>query len=972
MSIKFNKYKILFFIFLSLFPKAKAQIFPYRQLTTLNGLCNSNVYDIKQDNKGYIWIATDNGLSKYDGVHFRNYFQEDGLADNSTTGLMIKDDSTLYIGTFKKGLSVLTNEKFKNYIFDDKEGYVYDQIIARGDILYIGRSRKYLKVLSKGKTISTIPQNEKETKDERLWINRICQAKDSTVIVASESGLFCMDGRTLKRLEGDSVFYQAIHELFKDRNGDVWFSSLNKVYRLNKNKNKAELKYTVASDGPILRFVVDFYGNLWYYLYGTSLKVMTENNVLLPSTHTPLKACNIQCLFLDKEGTVWVGTNGRGIFCFYNLYIKNYNEVDNLSNNNITKIIKDNVENNIIVCTQNKINLIRDGIVKEIGSDFDLQSTEDIEYLKDNSYCAMVSLRSNTKIHKNTMNGINIYLHLGKSISRLKDGSLLYYKSETTNVLSRIILKDNSILIKDYIKIKGLNRLRKVFVDSKERIWVCAEEGVYIVDKNLKVTGPIKNKITIDRIRDIKERVNGDVWLCSQSGIAIFNKNNKWKILERYKNVELKNIRSIAFDNNNRIWLGTLSGILYIDNYEIFNINYSDGLVADEITYLYYDKSENNLWVGTANGLSEISLNGHDNMIHINPTVEISNIYYGNKPILQSNIINLPSNNLPLKVQYFSVNFLSPDKNKIRYRIDNFNWIESKGTSVEFASFPFGTHTLEVKIGSNKLGWSKSSITTFNKETPFIKSTVFIVMVSIASIMMIALLMFLRIRYLKKRSNEKFEFEMRISELKHQAFGASMNPHFIFNSLNSVQYFISNNKNEDANNYLVKLSRLIRINLDGINKSHISIAEEIEKLNYYFSLEKMRFGEKINFELKLDSNINQFETKIPNMIIQPFVENSLWHGLLSSTRPNGLVKVGFEKHDDYIYITIEDNGIGISSIKKNKTSGHVSKGISLITERLSMLEGGKQQILIEDLKNITPYTSGTRVTIKLSPMAYIL
>jgi ligand-binding sensor domain-containing protein len=114
-------------------------------------------------------------------------------------------------------------------------------------------------------------------------------------------------------------------------------------------------------------------------------------------------------------------------------------------------------------------------------------------------------------------------------------------------------------LIKDYIKIKGLNRLRKVFVDSKERIWVSAEEGVYIVDKNLKVTGPIKNKITIDRIRDIKERVNGDVWLCSQSGIAIFNKNNKWKILERYKNVELKNIRSIAFDNNNRIWLGTLS-----------------------------------------------------------------------------------------------------------------------------------------------------------------------------------------------------------------------------------------------------------------------------------------------------------------------------------------------------------------------------------------------------------------------------
>jgi LytS/YehU family sensor histidine kinase len=245
-------------------------------------------------------------------------------------------------------------------------------------------------------------------------------------------------------------------------------------------------------------------------------------------------------------------------------------------------------------------------------------------------------------------------------------------------------------------------------------------------------------------------------------------------------------------------------------------------------------------------------------------------------------------------------------------------------------------------------------------------------MIIILSIIVFAFFMFFRIRYLKKRSAEKLEFEMRISDLKQQAFGASMNPHFIFNSLNSVQYFISNDKNEDANNYLVKLSRLIRINLDGINKSHISIVEEIEKLNYYFSLEKMRFGDRINFELHLDPKINQFETKIPNMIIQPFVENSLWHGLLSSNQKNGIVKVSFKKQDEYIYIIIEDNGIGISNAEKIKSSGHVSKGISLIRERLSMLEGPSQELIIEDLNNLSNPSSGTRVTIKLGTKAYFL
>ena len=213
--------------------------------------------------------------------------------------------------------------------------------------------------------------------------------------------------------------------------------------------------------------------------------------------------------------------------------------------------------------------------------------------------------------------------------------------------------------------------------------------------------------------------------------------------------------------------------------------------------------------------------------------------------------------------------------------------------------------------------------------------------------------------------------EYRISELNQTNLRQQMNPHFIFNTLNSIQYYVFQNDKIASNNYMTKFASLIRKTLENSQHTAITIKEELDTLHLYLELEALRFKEKFNWEIRVDDEIDTLVYKIPTMLIQPYVENAITHGLMHKENGKGYIKVELELQTDQILCTIEDNGIGRAKaleIKQQKNGNHISMGTTITESRLKLvndLYGQSMKVVYTDLVDEAGQAAGTRVQINI-------
>jgi len=217
------------------------------------------------------------------------------------------------------------------------------------------------------------------------------------------------------------------------------------------------------------------------------------------------------------------------------------------------------------------------------------------------------------------------------------------------------------------------------------------------------------------------------------------------------------------------------------------------------------------------------------------------------------------------------------------------------------------------------------------------------------------------------------EMNHKISELTQANLRQQMNPHFIFNTLNSIQYYMYQNDKLATNTYLTKFSSLMRKILDNSTKTSIPLRDELDALTLYLDLERLRFKDKFSYEITVDEEIDPLLYKVPTMLIQPYVENSICHGLMPKDE-KGIVKIDMKLEEDHIICTIEDNGIGRQAAqgrKKMKDPNHNSIGTRIVTSRLDLvnsLYGTSLHTVYTDLKNDKGESDGTRVEIHIPIM----
>lgn len=991
-------YKKLFIVVLLLVfsnTSTYSQTPSYYNYTSADGLASSTVYDILQDKNGFIWFATANGVSKFDGNHFATFRTSDGLNSNSIITLAEGKSGELYFGNYEKGINVLRKGLIQNY-YETSEGVdisIAYLILTKNEV-----NEQRIYAYKTWGAVNTLDQKSSGQITHTIFypppqlVNKLALLKTGELIAATTAGIYNYKNDKLTKLHIAGLPDIDFHCIVEGENGSYFVGSKNSIYQISNNVVTKSYDVNHHNETGVSHIFYDSRGNLWFSIMNKGFYFISKGSdkIINIGSSMDLQNTLVNNYMEDREGNIWISTFGKGVYCLNNLFIKTYNQNNGLSSNSIYSIIKDKT-GKLIVGTFNGVNILERGNFSQLIINNIKALTEYIYYIKifDNDYYVGVS-SGETKIRKAFSSGIDFRTIGLPSFCKTKGGLYVFGTSSNSIFVNRELSFDGMDVNQFYVwgdKV-SLYRINDIFEDSEDNIWIAASKGICKISNLSLTNGVVKgdkiffqnDQVLNSRINVIQQDKKGNIWFAGESGIASYNlSNDSVTSHTKISGYNLSSSTSIAFDNKDRLWIGNMKGLVLIEGNTIKFLNRATGLPSSEVLSLYYDDVENVLYAGTSNGIAILDLTQFDLLQIQPPNVNVTNIQAGDSIYTNyDNLVFSPEQH-DIKINFIALNFTSPSTVQYKYKFND-DWLTTDATFLNLIALSGGTYVLELMAKSQNTDWGEPTFIKFRIQSRFTETLWFYVGIFLLMSITVLFVVGWRMRIKNKKLIDEFELSERINELKHQALSAMMNPHFTFNALNSVQYLINSGRNEEANNYIAMMARLIRKNLDTAGRGFILLAEEIKRLKLYLDLEKLRFQENISYEIITGNDIDPELIMIPNMIIQPFVENSLWHGIINSGI-KGLLIVSFTFEDvDYdsvlcksLIIKITDNGIGIESAKKNKMEDHISKGIQIIEERLKLLSTKmqlSQPIMFEDLSSRSEDSQGTEVIISLPPPLY--
>lgn len=439
-------------------------------------------------------------------------------------------------------------------------------------------------------------------------------------------------------------------------------------------------------------------------------------------------------------------------------------------------------------------------------------------------------------------------------------------------------------------------------------------------------------------------------------------------------------ITAMTMDAEQRLWIAGSNGLSCFNPRNGTFLSYfrQDGLPDNSVVNVQlWDTARNILAVSFEDGFCYIDpqqLRRNDQP----PATIITGIAVNNQPVVLpvSRTLSLDYSNNNISIAFTGINFNRGNLNRYAYMLQGRDrgWnYTSNQTVASFFHLPPGEYLFRVKSCNHQGVWDETPDTLrLVIRPPFWRTWWFALCGVVGAGCGIGLLFVLQRRKFRKQEREKLRINNQINDLKMTALRTQLNPHFIFNALNSIQYFVLDNNPHEASRYLSRFARLFRLVLDNASNNFILLKKEIEWLSFYAEIEALRFNNRFRFTFETDAGIDASHIQIPSMLIQPHIENAILHGL-GMKEEGGLLQVRFfAQEPGVIHCTITDNGIGRTAAaelgKAKQGMRRESKGTSLIRERIALLQsqyGLHARYDIEDLYDADGYATGTRVHLLL-------
>ena len=993
--------KNLFLILLYVFFTAPASIAGnFLHFGVEQGLPQSSARCLVQDKNGNLWIGTMSGVSKYNGLGFTTYSKKDGLAEDRVTACFLDHNGNIWFGHWGGGISKynaatgsietialqnLVVQKTITSILEDKTG-----------ILWIGTEGLGL--------IKLDPQNIGSTKiigqKEGLLAKNIFALeldRNGSLWLGTEIGIVRfspLENRFEKMfnniLSPHSVL--AIRELSSGKmavgtsdSGIVVFS-----FSPEKNQEQSVKRFPLPEGAPssaVTSICEDKEHSLWIGTAGSGALKISNDDMLSTSARViltydetrGLSSNRVFSILQDREQNIWIGTFlGLNQLAREDLVL--YGRAEGLVNEQVLALAAKGT-NSFLLGTESGLIKFFGGkgnsrpefekvneITGRVNAIYSQENGEDWISVYGKGVC---SINSSGKTHWfNTSNGLST--NFINSITGDKEGNIWL------GTFREGVVKINSSTKKTvnfgFAEGFRINTVQYVFSDSKGRTWFGTPGGFMTVyDKGFFNTFAEQEGLQNNFILCIAEDKKHRIWCGTYGGgLYMFDEQNAKFISARSDTSET--IHSIVFDKQDVLWAGTSTGLskIFTSLIDTRQEISSGGFSGIEINpnALIVDES-GNLWCGSLSGLVKYSP-GKTKKNTFEPITAITNLqlFFKDHPV--SGTLEFAYDMNYFTFRFAGVSLTDPQRTKYRYMLSGLDKEWSPPVRENYISYPNlrpGKYTFKVIACNNDGLWNQTPATlNFTVDAPFWQKWWFMLMTGIVFISGIGYGFRWRIRQIEKKEREKTALNKRIANIELKALQAQMNPHFIFNTMNSIQHFVVSNDADSAQKYLSKFAELIRAILNNSKMEYILLEEEIKNLSLYAELESLRFENGFDFEIIKDAALENESVEIPSMLIQPYVENAILHGLMHK-KGKGKITLQLEKQANTLKCIIEDNGVGrqkAAEIKSQNKPKHKSMGLTITEERLeilNMMSETKMTVKTTDLINAGGTPQGTRVEI---------
>jgi len=927
-----------------------------------NGLSSNSVYNIFQDSKGFIWIATDRGLCRYDGFEFKSFSSPD---QTSKAGSNIKEDQwgRIWYTNFDGYLYYIEKGKLHGFPQNEPIGYA-SYGIDQHRLFVVQKAGIDVYDLRTNKRIKTISLN----------LSALCgtaMLKEGFVVTTDK--IYLID-RSLKLLQLKIAISK------KELMPATILSSGKEGFAIAKS-NEQKTCYHISKKGVFPQFSLHFdeiiqstsfaKNNYWFctplgvYRYDLKGKLLNNGRPYYSDE-------SISCVLEDREHNLWIATTNKGI---------------HFIPNQTTVVHQTPFEPFRLFSSANELT-VADQESHMYRWNKRLETFQLIGDFPFNSNLNTMMVDSVNGYHLIACKNLQITNQIGKRLFTfeiaLKDVERLdakYYAIAVSGLIGFITV-DSTLKSKWDPFIETCRRMadqpevrfifnsirgRAVVLDpTTNSIYFSTNQGLFRF-QNGKTT-PIyfkEKKIYFKQIECIQGILfgiddNGVLYEVKQDEIVISSLNSK--IPSGITIIGLKRI-------NQELFLMGDQEIIYLDpikrTVNLLNVKITSSDIIDLNMY------QGKLLVVLNHGILELQLN-QKNKQKIRPLFQFIGFKVNDIPTVKINNSVFAYFERDFEINYALLVYNKQFEVPLYYRINGGKWKQaSKGArTLSLASLSSGEYDIEFKLGNQRL---HSKLIRFSIEDPLWKQGWFLL--SVATVFGAIIYSYFRrkIKAIQRRNAflaEKLELEKSLKESMLRSVKAQMNPHFFYNALNTIQSFIYENDKRNASTYLSKFSKLTRMILEMSDADRVTLNREIQALTLYIELEEARFDQGLNHTITIDSNINLETTKIPSMLIQPYVENAVKHGLLHKKGVKSLHIEFILEAEQLLKVIIDDNGIGrfkSAELNRMKYTNHQSFATDANLKRLSLLQKEGDGLAIEFIDKLDEFDEpiGTTVVIRI-------
>ncbi|WP_317899821.1 sensor histidine kinase [Aurantibacillus circumpalustris] len=924
-----------------------AQLF-YRHFTVQDGLPSNEAYFGYQDKAGYIWICTDNGVSRFDGIQFKNYNSADGLRSNTIFGCKEDKKGNLWMYSFAGELYSYQpkTDNFYNPRFNDSlahllAGRAILDLVFEGDTTYVVTVGAYVKLISKskGQTEMHLIEGESQTLSVKILSNG-----ELVVINSTEENVtrfnFEINGKgfphveTIRNIPINGLVQQQLSSLQQGNDLYIVFGENLLTYNFKTKQHSIEIlpfTHIPALKKSSYGLLSGSYGKgLW--LLNKAGNSFTYNQLI--------KGKNISGCFEDKQGGIWACSQTDGVYFMPNSTTLSFARSLNDASRRVTamftngdsafymtyagamymvtanelpiqkKLIEPGLYNMRNMMTLNKNEILLSAAGRNLKYTI---SSGKVDGISSRDICERGTKQSQIDVFSR-----HHYLMMKDCHGASQNESLIFEDWKHGKIFSQSVGENGKMwlgTINDLIyfdrstqkiseigKKNGIRNFSVKYILSlgKDSVMVASNQGVFlVVGDEIKKSITHENGLSSDKVLTLFP-LDGELWVGTSKGI------------DRIKN----------YKNSNKALVVSVTGLTGISKCPVTHlVSIGNYILAgtDEGVYIFDKKQLFDKSIDVVPVITDLMVNDDVRITEFNDRVELN------------------YNKNSLNIHFNALNYRNALFNNYRYRLSNdeeTNWSYTTQNYVLFPLLSPGNYEFELQVMNPNGSWSETTSSfklTIHKA--FWQTWWFIFLLVIGTICGAYLFFRARIRQMQKLG----ELTGELSEAKMQTLGMQLNPHFVFNALSSVSDHMAKNDPKTTLKILAKFATLMRLVFRNSRHAIIPLEDELKALNLYIELEKMRTGKEFICDMNIET-INVAECKVPALLLQPFVENAIWHGI-EPLPANGKLDLLFIRVGDTLQIEITDNGVGRlkAALNKPKDKRRIHS-IEIIKERLELLK----------------------------------